>query len=328
MRDARIKIDSVVGEAVYHCISRAVARQRLFDARANDVFRRQLWAAADFSGVQVITYALLSNHFHVVIRVPRRVPLSDEELLRRYQRLHPRPTERVRSTLACLRAKLAANGPEAGVWRRKIQARMYDVSEFMKTWKQGFTLWFNPTHNRIGTLWASRFTSVLLEPMGFAAEAISAYVDLNAVRAGIVRDPKDYHFCGYAEAVSGQTSARTGLSSLYGTTSWQETHARYRQTLFGIGADAREGKAAISYEDFIRVVREKGRLPLSDVMLCRLRHFVHGGILGTRGFVQQQFEAYVKRTRPRPRTVPRALPPWANWGDLCTMHKVRERDVA
>ena len=28
-----------------------------------------------------------------------------------------------------------------------------------------------------------------------------AYIDLNAVRAGIVEDPKDYRFCGYGEAV-------------------------------------------------------------------------------------------------------------------------------
>ena len=34
-----------------------------------------------------------------------------------------------------------------------------------------------------------------------ALAMVGAYIDLNAVRAGIVEDPKDYRFCGYGEAV-------------------------------------------------------------------------------------------------------------------------------
>jgi len=37
---------------------------------------------------------------------------------------------------------------------------------------------------------------------------MAAYIDLNAVRAGLVEDPKDYRFCGYAEAVVGHRRAR------------------------------------------------------------------------------------------------------------------------
>ncbi|MGH9645606.1 MAG: transposase, partial [Bryobacteraceae bacterium] len=287
MREARIKVDPNVGEAVYHCISRAVAREHLFDEPAREIFRRQLWVAAEFCGLQLITYAILSNHFHVMVRVPVKTPVSDQELLRRYELLHRRPKKYDQKTLSAIKARLAANGPEAEQWRRQMLARMGDVSQFMKTWKQNFTIWFNATHGRIGTLWASRFTSNLIEPTGFASEAVSAYVDLNAVRAGLVQDPKDYRFCGYNEALAGNGPARTGLMSLYRTLTWEETQARYRQTLFGIGAEPRKDKASIPYEDFRRVMREKGRLPFSDVMLCRFRHFVHGGILGSQAFVQE-----------------------------------------
>jgi len=44
---------------------------------------------------------------------------------------------------------------------------------------------------------------------------VSAYIDLNAVRAGLVEDPKDYRHCGYAAAVAGDAKARSGLLSLY-----------------------------------------------------------------------------------------------------------------
>jgi putative transposase len=37
----------------------------------------------------------------------------------------------------------------------------------------------------------------------YALAMIAAYIDLNAVRAGLVVDPKDYRFCGYGEAMGG-----------------------------------------------------------------------------------------------------------------------------
>jgi len=51
---------------------------------------------------------------------------------------------------------------------------------------------------------------VLVED-GAALRTIAAYIDLNPVRAGIVDDPKDYRWCGYAEAVAGSRLARRGL---------------------------------------------------------------------------------------------------------------------
>jgi hypothetical protein len=60
-------------------------------------------------------------------------------------------------------------------------------------------------------LWAERFKSVLLEG-GEAVAAVAAYVDLNPVRAGLCVDPKDYRYCGYAEALgSGCSLAREGI---------------------------------------------------------------------------------------------------------------------
>jgi len=40
---------------------------------------------------------------------------------------------------------------------------------------------------------------------------MTAHVDLNPVRAGIVNDPKDHHFCGYAEVVAAVDSDQRGL---------------------------------------------------------------------------------------------------------------------
>ncbi len=77
MREARIKIPVESGDAVYHCITRVVNGERVLDEPAREVLRKQLWQVAEFCGVRIHTYAILSNHFHVLVMVPQRAPLSD-----------------------------------------------------------------------------------------------------------------------------------------------------------------------------------------------------------------------------------------------------------
>ena len=58
--------------AVYHCMTRIVNKERLIEGFAREVLRKQLWQVADFSGVEVLTYCILSTHFHVLLGVPDR----------------------------------------------------------------------------------------------------------------------------------------------------------------------------------------------------------------------------------------------------------------
>ena len=79
--------------------------------------------------------------------------------------------------------------------------RLFDLSTFIKELKGRFAQWYNRRHGRYGVLWAERFKSVLLEG-GEALAAVAAYIELNPVRAGLCADPKDYRYCGYAEALA------------------------------------------------------------------------------------------------------------------------------
>ena len=45
---------------------------------------------------------------------------------------------------------------------------------------------------------------------------VAAYIDLNAVRAGIVKEPKEWRWCGYAEAAAAQSLARNGIYEVLG----------------------------------------------------------------------------------------------------------------
>jgi putative transposase len=324
MRTARIKVKAEVGEAVYHCMSRTVNGERVLDDLAREILRKQLWQVADFCGVQILTYTILSNHFHVLVRVPQKQLPADTELLRRYQILYPRPTKYQCARLEAIQVQLATDGPEARAWRRRQVALMGDVSQFMKLVKQRFSVWFNRSHQRYGTLWSERFKSVLVEPQGKALEAIATYIDLNCVRAGLAPDPKDYRFCGYAEAVAGNTAAQAGLLSIFGG-SWTEAHATYRHWLFGTAAEARESGATIDAALLEKVIEKGGRLPLSTVLRCRIRYFTDGAVLGSKAFVEGHLHAYRALTGRRERTAVRPIPPLAEWGSpLATLRSLRK----
>jgi putative transposase len=325
MRGRRIKVAADSGEAVYHCMSRTVNGERVFDRRALEVLRKQIWQVAEFAGVDVLTYALLSNHFHVLVRVPQKGPVSDAELLRRYGVLYPKPTAYQAARLEVIRREFEQGGPEAEAWRKRLLALMGDVSVFMKLLKQRFSVWFNQNHQRFGPLWSDRFKSVLVEPKRRVIQTMAAYIDLNAVRAGLVDDPKEYRFCGYAEAVAGGHEARNGFAVILGAGSWTKVQAEYRQVLFGTGAGPRAKGGGIAMEDFRRVMKQGGKLPLATVLRCRVRYFSEGAVLGSKMFVEAQLARYRSKEHPRPRTAARELPVAGEWAELVAMKKPRER---
>jgi putative transposase len=327
MRQARIKIAATVSEATYHCVSRTVNGEWLFDDAAKEVLRRQIWQVADYCGVLVVTYAIMSNHFHVLLHVPRREPVADTELLRRYKVMYPKPTKYQTARLTVIEAELAHDGPHALAWRKRQLALMGDVSPYMKLVKQRFSIWFNKSHRRFGTLWAERFKSTLVETEHGVRQTAAAYIDLNCVRAGLVTDSKDYRFCGYAESVADSAAARAGIRSVTGGRTWDEAQAHYREVLFGTGAGAREGAATISAAELQRVIDEGGRLPLATVLRCRLRYFTDGAVLGSRAFVEAQLAQYRQKTGRRERTAPRALPAWMDLGDWATLRGLRRQSA-
>ena len=124
----------------------------------------------------------------------------------------------------------------------------------MKSLLERFTKWFNRTHSRSGTLWEDRFKSMIVES-GVAARTMAAYIDLNPVRAGMVKDPADYRWSSYGEAVGGGKKgngkkAREGLLRAYlcdqgvgfEAEKWREVSRLYRR-LMGLALGKKPGRA-------------------------------------------------------------------------------------
>ncbi|MFP4156606.1 MAG: transposase [Opitutales bacterium] len=317
---------------VYHCMTRTVDGAFLFGDREKEIFRKMLWQVADFSGVEVLTYCVMSNHFHVLVRVDGGQRVSDGELMRRYRVLYPKPTKYQAASAKILARKLRDGGEEAEAIRAGLRARMGDVSAFMKTLKQRFTVWYNQNHDRFGTLWAERFKSVLVEGRGNPLQTVAAYIDLNPVRAGLVDDPKDYRFCGYAEAVAGSVAAGAGLSAVWwayadGTRreglSAGVALKEHRALIFGRHASD-PGLPEISREEALRVLKQGERgLSKAAMLRCRVRYFTDGAILGSADFVSRFTQRWGReRRRKRP---PKVHPlRGVEWGDLSVIQGLRK----
>jgi REP element-mobilizing transposase RayT len=304
MREKRIK---VAGVGVYHCMSRTVAGERLFDVHAKSAFLLLIRKAAAFCGVELLAYCVMDNHFHVLVRVdPRGVEnLTRRELLRRYRAFfketltvdYPSPDQ--------LEEWFNADTEEARRWEVRIRQRMGDVSEFMKTLKQHFTTWFNKTHQRYGTLWSERFRSVLVEDTPYARLTVAAYIELNPVRAGIVGSPADSPWTSFGQAVRGDAAARDGIARVVGPETdgeWDTAYPAYRR-LLGEEFHAENASTVASTQrcaEESASPAETGETVVAESALSTvLRNpsskglFSSGGVVGSPAFVEEVAQSRV-----------------------------------
>ncbi len=322
MRMARIKING--HGAAYHCISRIVGGQRLLGDPEKEKLQGMLWQQADFSGLHVITHCVMSNHFHLLLRVPATIDATDPELVERARRFYGPESPYVQT----LHQALAEAGKLPEDLRSGLLRRMGDVSVYMKELKQRFSKWFNKQQGRFGTLWAERFKSVVVEDQPGAVQPVAAYVDLNPVRAGLTSDPKDYRWCGYGQAVAGNERARQGLASFHESADWEVVGPAYRTVLMATaGRAGRSGKVALDSETIKKELAKGGELNLGEVLRVRIRYFTDGVVLGSRLYVNEVFAKFRDRFGPKRTTGARPLRGLAALAPLCALRDLRRNVV-
>jgi len=314
-------------DAVYHLVSRTSCRQYLFGDEEKEMFVRMMRKQADFCGVDVLSYCMMSNHFHILARVRHEKGIGDEELLRRHRvlyggdRLGPRAIEPEK-----LEGLLRTGGQEADAWRDKLIKRMGDVSVFMRELKQRFAIWYNHKHDNQGTIWSDRFKSVIVEPSREAMTKVAAYIDLNPVRAELVQDPAEYRFCGYAAALGGEKEARKGYEQIYLGKDWKQSIRSYRICLYGKGYQSKgasgKDRGRVSAERVEEVLEKGGKLELSEALRCRVRYFTDGMILGSSEYLKELHSRH-RDWFSEKRKARFALMKGSDWGDLRTVRNLR-----
>ena len=290
--------------ALYHCISRAVWQEMAFGESDKERFAALLRKWEAFSQVRVLTFCVMTNHFHLLVEVPERPEQDpgDGELLEHLALIYGGgKLAEIRWELEHYRSQ--GNHAAAEALRQRFLRRMWDLSVFMKALKQEFTVWWNKRHGKKGNLWEDKFKSVLVED-GRAARMVAAYIDLNPVRAGMAGKAEDYRWSGWGEAVAGRRKAREGIRQVMlerelarsGPRRALRDVADWKEVLAGYAGLLDEDQAAGTKEAPVPGDRQaspgkpaKPRLSEAAMLRRRVRYFVDGMVIGSQGFVDGVF---------------------------------------
>ena len=302
----------------YHVMSRTCGGEVLFDDVEKEALRRLLWKMAEFSGVRLVTYCIMGNHFHVLVEVPKREIwlerfAGDGGEKRLYAHLRSLYSREFVGLLKQEMEGLRKLGMDTLALAKleSIKKRFCDLSIFVKEVKERYSRWFNKRHERKGTLWMDRYKSVMVEGKGEPLHTMAAYIDLNPVRAGLVEDPKDYRWCGYAEALSGSRRAQRGLSKVTSkpVDGWEQSGGAeaYRCLLFANGVEIRDAqnrkvmRRGVTADEARQVLKEKGKLSTAEMVRLRVRYFSDGLVLGSKEFVESVFTENREKFGPKRR---------------------------
>jgi len=177
-------------DGYYHIISRTVLKSFLLDDEARETFLGILRMLSRVYFVKVVTFSLMSNHFHLIVRMLPAEEMSDNDVEERFNIYYN-------------------EGKQKRNWRPwhvsdapRYRRRFADLSRFVQDLKQRFSRWHNKKRDNQGHVWSERFRSVMLED-GRALLACMVYVELNSIRAGLVERPEAFRYCGLSHLVTG-----------------------------------------------------------------------------------------------------------------------------
>lgn len=316
MRQKRLRAPEHWSSAYYHCVSRVVGREFLLGEAEKEHFVRLMRRHERFCLVRVVSYCVLDNHFHLLVEEnsDSLERMSDSAFLKHLKRTC---SKREYGEVKQRFQRWAEQGTRQPIDELKASyfRRMGNVSFFMKGLKQEFTQWYNRRHQRHGTLWESRFKSVLVN--GLDAEALmmmSAYIDLNPVRAGIVDDPKDYRWCSYGEACAGKNVACQGIKQVVDTLNGYRNRQpacaaqsleQYRSEMFVRGEEEEVEESGvtrrkgIASETIAQTLEAGGKISRGQALLARVRYFTDGAVIGSKESIDDVFNTDRWRFGPK-----------------------------
>jgi len=196
MARARGSLIDLSATPYYHVVSRCVRRAYLCGedkyTGKNYNYRRQwvldkIHLLSSIFAIDIAAYAIMSNHYHLVLRVDRDSGLawSQDEVIERWYRLYHGNAlvDLYRKGMIKDEASLNKVAEFAAVWRE----RLYDISWFMRNLNEYIAREANKEDNCKGRYWEGRYYSqALLDEQ--ALLSCMMYVDLNPVRAGMCDD--------------------------------------------------------------------------------------------------------------------------------------------
>jgi REP element-mobilizing transposase RayT len=234
-----------------------------------------------FSGlyfVEVLGFCCMDNHFYFLIRMHSDSDYTDKEIQERFERFY---------------AEIGDGKDFIDYEIPYLRKKLSSLSEFVREIKLGFSRFYNKRHHRIGFLGGGRFKRVVVEN-GKTLINCLAYIDLNPVRANIIEKPEDYRWnsIGYHIQTGNDgdfLSLDFGLKA-HGVSDAGDRLREYRRFLYETGAiDNIKGQHI--KQEVLEKEREKDfKITRADRFKSRSRYFSDSGIIGTKAFVQENYQ--------------------------------------
>ena len=204
-------------DTIHHLVSRIAHRVYFLKDEERDGFVDMMRRTAEFCGIELIGWCIMTNHFHILAYLPKPQQVDEDEILRRYCLLKGQAAA---SALSTTFDKWRREG-ELGIRRvkeelDKMRGRMYDIGSFMKILKQWFTFEYNRRYSHKGTLWESAYYDRVI---GLSVSKIAeclGYIHLNPIRAAASDSFDGYFWSSYTAFVRGNLLAEKGMRFVYG----------------------------------------------------------------------------------------------------------------
>ncbi|BBO88477.1 transposase [Desulfosarcina ovata] len=298
--------------AVYHVMSRTALDGFPLEAFEKDFLLDLVKRMAGLFFTEVYGFALMGNHFHLLVKMLPEYAFTDEAVKERLERFY--------------------GEKQAMGWEGQlpfVREKLASLSEFMREIKVNFTRFYNKRHGRRGYFWGDRFKSVIVEE-GETLINCMAYIDLNPVRAGIVERPEDYRWNSIGYHI--QTSNKDGFLSTdfgpmkydslsqcelpraslkqFNVKSEKERVRLYRKYVYETGAIPTDGKPYTKTIPGKVVTREQKKnfeISRTERFLYRTRYFTDSGIIGSREYVSNTYQQFKHLFQSKHEKKPRSV---------------------
>ena len=271
-RQARGEVVNPAEVQILHCVQRCVRRAFLCGKdplSGTDYEHRRRWIRerleflASVFAVDCLTFTVMHNHLHLVLRSRPDVlaTWSDEDIARRWLRLFPKRRNKDGSPAvpSDTEINMILNDPNVLAERRK---RLSDVSWWMKCTSENIARRSNREDHVTGHFWEGRYKVQILldEP---SVLACAAYVDLNPIRAALAKTPEASEFTGAKERIDDLSGRSPAAKTARKTHAWERGRSRRKSGWLSpveidehhdpVGADVDPGGRRASQKGFLSI---------------------------------------------------------------------------
>lgn len=300
----------VKGEpAIYHLISRTVLDGFVIGDVEKDYLLKLIKQLNKIYFTEVFGFCLMGNHFHILVKIIPGKEYSDKDVKSRYERYYGKNKQPGDDQIPLLRQKWSS------------------ISQYIKEIKQTFSRYYNKIHDRRGFFWSDRFKSVIVEK-GETLMNCMAYVDLNPIRAGIVKRPEDYKWNSLGYHV--QTGNKDGfLSTDFGlkkfTVKSKKKRIRlYREYVYeagGLRLSDRQQSKTMDKKIVLKEKKKNNKIDRKYRFLHRTRYFSDSGVIGSKDFVSANYQEFKYVFMSRIEKIPKKV---AGLNGVYSLKRLRE----